>query len=85
MTCWRACVRLEEDDLAGAVALMWSANPSLIGDIEGTEQILVETARPSNETADTLASCGDVGRPNNMAGYGLLDVFEAVRAAVALQ
>jgi subtilisin family serine protease len=32
--------------VAGVVALMWSANPDLIGDIERTEQILLETATP---------------------------------------
>ncbi|MEZ4558068.1 MAG: S8 family serine peptidase [Caldilineaceae bacterium] len=33
--------------VAGVVALMWSANPALVGDIARTEQILLETARPS--------------------------------------
>jgi subtilisin family serine protease len=32
--------------VAGVVALMWSANPGLIGDIDRTEQILRETAHP---------------------------------------
>ena len=32
--------------VAGVVALMWSANPHLIGDIERTAQILRETAKP---------------------------------------
>jgi hypothetical protein len=32
--------------VAGVVALLWSANPALIGDIERTEQILRETAQP---------------------------------------
>ncbi len=32
--------------VAGVVALMWSANPQLIGDIARTEQILRQTARP---------------------------------------
>ncbi len=32
--------------VAGVVALLWSANPALIGDIDRTEQILRETAQP---------------------------------------
>ncbi|MCB9100715.1 MAG: S8 family serine peptidase [Anaerolineales bacterium] len=32
--------------ITGVVALMWSANPNLIGDIDRTEQILAETATP---------------------------------------
>ncbi len=32
--------------VAGVVALLWSADPSLIGDIDRTEQILRETAQP---------------------------------------
>ncbi|MBA3534596.1 MAG: S8 family serine peptidase, partial [Ardenticatenales bacterium] len=32
--------------VVGVVALLWSANPALIGDIERTEQIIIETAQP---------------------------------------
>lgn len=32
--------------VVGVAALMWSANPALIGDIERTEQILISAARP---------------------------------------
>jgi subtilisin family serine protease len=32
--------------VAGVVALLWSANPRLIGDVERTEQLLRETAQP---------------------------------------
>jgi subtilisin family serine protease len=68
--------------VAGVVALMWSANPTLIGDIERTAQLLAETARPYEETTNGSLSCGDVGRPNNIVGYGLLDALAAVQAAV---
>jgi subtilisin family serine protease len=41
--------------VAGVVALLWSANPQLIGDIERTEQILRETAGPfSGRMGDLL-------------------------------
>ena len=65
--------------VAGAVALLWSADPSLIGDIEGTEQLLIQAADPY--TGD-MSGCfvGEV--PNAAYGYGLLDVYEAVQAAL---
>jgi subtilisin family serine protease len=39
--------------VAGAVALLWSADPSLIGDLDRTEEILATTAQP----LVTSASC----------------------------
>ena len=77
--------------VVGVVALMWSANPALIGDIERTEQILVATARPHNDTplslidpADAPPVCGDPeARPNNLVGYGVVDAFAAVQMALA--
>ena len=55
--------------VAGAVALMWSANPALIGDIDRTEQILADSAQPYS---GLLPDCGDSGKlPNN--GVGLWD------------
>ena len=41
--------------VAGVVALLWSANPDLIGDIERTEQILRETARPFSGQMTSIA------------------------------
>ena len=66
--------------VAGAVALLWSADPSLIGDIERTEQLLILTADPY--TGSTGVGCfqGDV--PNAAYGYGILDVYEAVKVAL---
>ena len=32
--------------VAGVVALLWSANPALAGDVEGTEQLICRTAAP---------------------------------------
>lgn len=62
---------------AGAVALLWSADPTLIGDIDRTEQLLIETADPY--TGSTSIGCfqGDV--PNAAYGYGVLDVYKAVK------
>lgn len=63
--------------VAGAVTLMWSANPDLIGDIERTEQLLIETATPATDSID----CGGNTTPNNSSGYGIINVYEAVKAS----
>lgn len=66
--------------IAGAVALLWSADPSLIGDIDRTEQILIETAQPY--AGSTSVGCFEGNVPNAAYGYGILDVYEAVREAL---
>jgi subtilisin family serine protease len=66
--------------VAGAVALLWSANPSLIGDIDRTEQILIETAAPY--TGSTSLGCFEGGVPNAGYGYGVVDVYAAVKEAL---
>ena len=72
--------------LIGVVALMWSANPALIGDIDRTEQILVETAREASVWGDAAPVCGDpTARPNNVTGYGIVDAYAAVEMALAEQ
>jgi subtilisin family serine protease len=64
--------------VSGAVALLWSRLPSIIGDIDLTEDILGLTAFPKNYT-----SCGDpFGIPNNGYGYGILDVLNAIQNAI---
>ena len=66
--------------VAGAVVLLWSADPTFIGDIDRTEQLLIQTADPY--TGSTAVGCftGDV--PNAAYGYGILDVYEAVKEAL---
>ena len=68
--------------VVGVVALMWSAQPKLIGDIHRTEQILIETARPDT---GLQGNCSNGGRPNNDAGYGSVDAYAAVKAALAIK
>ncbi len=36
--------------VAGVVALMWSANPALVGDVAATEALLLEAAHPFTGT-----------------------------------
>jgi subtilisin family serine protease len=67
--------------VAGVVALMWSANPALIGEIDRTEQILRDTAQPY--TGDWPACVTERESPNNAVGYGVVDALAAVKAALA--
>jgi Zn-dependent metalloprotease/subtilisin family serine protease len=59
--------------VAGAVALLWSATPSLRGDIAATRQLLTDTA-----TRMPDATCGGSDSDNNVWGAGRLDVYSAV-------
>lgn len=61
--------------VAGAVALLWSCNPSLIGDIETTFELL-------QGTADAPIDAGNCGAPadgegNFTYGYGYLNAYHA--------
>ncbi|MEZ4673861.1 MAG: S8 family serine peptidase [Caldilineaceae bacterium] len=67
--------------VAGAVALLWSAVPTLIGDIEATEQILIKSATPV--PANNCGEGANVVVPNNTYGYGRLDILAAVQMAQA--
>ena len=62
--------------VAGAVALLWSAVPQLEGDVAATRELLDRTAHDIDDTA-----CGGTADDNNAAGQGLLDVAAALRAA----
>lgn len=65
--------------VAGLVALLWSADPSLIGDIDRTEQIIASTAH--YVPAPNLCG-GDTGKENNVYGFGWVDAFAAVSEAL---
>ncbi|NKQ37314.1 MAG: S8 family serine peptidase, partial [Chloroflexi bacterium] len=101
--------------VVGVVALIWSANPDLIGDIERTEEILRASATPFQPApgvsslpedlaelegeapaflADSLEQAADPVSgtclaetdtaviPNNVAGYGIVNAYEAVKLAL---
>ncbi|HET9907408.1 MAG TPA: S8 family serine peptidase [Anaerolineales bacterium] len=65
--------------VAGAVALLWSADPTLIGDIDRTEQLLIDSANPYTGNRN---GCFEGTTPNAAFGYGVLDVYEAVKMAL---
>jgi serine protease AprX len=65
--------------VAGAVALLWGAFPSLRRDVTSTEDLLAGTAQPRT----TSQGCGGDGSsqvPNNVYGWGILDVKAAYDA-----
>ncbi len=77
--------------VAGAVALLWSAEPALTGDVERTEAVLIETARRLTVDAvcpggpagpETVCACGGDSPdsvPNNVYGWGQVDAWAAVQ------
>src|SRR6266540_2818909 len=59
--------------IAGAMALLWSAIPSLQNQIDASRAALNDTAV---QMASTL--CGTAGPPNNVYGWGQVDILAAV-------
>lgn len=59
--------------IAGAMTLLWCARPDLRHNISGSRTAL-------NESAHFIAykQCGSAGPPNNVAGWGRVDVLAAV-------
>jgi subtilisin family serine protease len=61
----------------GTIALLWSYNKTLIGNIDQTISIIEKSAEPKT----TGESCGGIPGshiPNNTYGYGLLNAAQAV-------
>jgi hypothetical protein len=67
--------------VVGVVALMWSANPGLIGNIDRTEQILEQTAQPYKGIIPACVQADQ--RPNDGVGWGTVDAYAAVKMALA--
>jgi hypothetical protein len=64
------------------VALLWSAKPELVGQIDAT--VAAFTASAENKTSSQ--TCGGVSGtiiPNNTYGYGILNVKQAVSSVAA--
>jgi subtilisin family serine protease len=62
--------------LAGGLALLWQAKPSLIGNVTASEKAFTSTAVPKT----TTQNCGGSGNrvPNAVFGWGIVDLFAAV-------
>ncbi|MDY7079711.1 MAG: S8 family serine peptidase [Chloroflexota bacterium] len=70
--------------VAGTVALLWSAAPVFIGDVDTTEWIITQTARPRT----TTQTCGDDASgdvPNNVYGWGIVDALAALQENARLE
>jgi subtilisin family serine protease len=68
--------------VAGAIALLWSSNPELIGQINLSRWVLQQSAVPKT----TNEACGGdlpTAVPNNTWGWGRLDIYAAVTLARA--
>ncbi len=66
--------------VAGAIALLWQAKPSLVGNIDKTQQILQLNTVPGHY--QSIHNCGITpsNRPDNNFGWGLLNILRAVQA-----
>ena len=64
--------------VAGGVALIWQAKPSLKGNIDATEALLTKTAKHLKTTETCGGTKGKV--PTNTYGYGFLNLLKAVKA-----
>jgi subtilisin family serine protease len=64
---------------AGLMALLWSAQPALIGDLATTYEIVKASAEPTVDLQ--CPPNGPGGRPNNVWGWGIIDALAAVQAA----
>lgn len=62
--------------VAGAVALLWAAAPSLIGHIDETRALLDQGSADVDDT-----HCGGTAAMNNVWGSGKLDILASVDAA----
>jgi serine protease AprX len=67
--------------VAGMVALLLSANPELIGQVDQIEDLIESTALPMTSSQ----TCGEVpgsAIPNNTFGYGRVDAWGALNATL---
>ena len=83
--------------VAGAVALLWSMEPDLVGDLDRTKAILAETAQSltvdgvcatGNPEPGTVCACGDdlpEKVPNQVYGWGQVDVWAAAQMILGVE
>ena len=66
--------------VAGAVALLWSARPDLRGQVGVTERALLSSAHAQVTASGTCGGTTSADIPNDLFGYGRLDVPAALAA-----
>lgn len=64
--------------VAGQVALLLSARPGLIGDVDLIEKIIRETAVPLTTTTQICGGVPGTQVPNNTYGYGRVDAWNMI-------
>src|SRR5437870_6884876 len=65
--------------VVGVVALLWSARPELVRNIDATKSILQNSANPDvTVSAETCGGTSSTQIPNNSFGYGRVDALGAV-------
>jgi subtilisin family serine protease len=72
--------------VAGAAALLMSAVPALKGHPAAVERLLRKTAATDGVSDPVNQTCGGTSPtdwPNNMVGFGRVDVYAAYQAAIA--
>jgi len=64
--------------VVGVVALLWSAHPQLVRDIDATKTLLQSTANPQITVgAENCGGTPSTQIPNNSFGYGRVDAYAA--------
>jgi subtilisin family serine protease len=66
-------------NLNGAIGLLWSAVPKLSRKIDETIEILKKTSKRQTSTL-----CTTTGSPNNVFGYGTINIFAAYELAKSI-
>jgi len=69
--------------VAGLAALLFSANPSLIGQVDKVEQIIRETSLPLY-SSQVCSNISGGSYPNPVYGYGRVDALAAVKKALSI-
>ncbi|HEV2087023.1 MAG TPA: S8 family serine peptidase, partial [Cryptosporangiaceae bacterium] len=67
--------------VAGVVALVWEAAPTLRGDVDATEQLLRSTASTATASHASRQDADQCGGDQNIIGAGLVNASAAVDAA----
>ncbi|MCC6276610.1 MAG: S8 family serine peptidase [Oligoflexia bacterium] len=67
--------------VVGQIALMWSANPKLIGNTAISAELVRKTAAPKVST-ENCGSTTAATVPNNAYGFGSIDALASVKAAL---
>lgn len=68
--------------VAGLAALLFSAQPDLIGKVDHIERLITSTAVPVSTPATTCGGIPGTVYPNNFSGWGRIDALAALQGQV---